>query len=70
MDKFKNFSIFNVSNTYTKTRPRNMQPFFTAVKMIIFRLKIVIFFLVIAQNIDCGYTLEPHQSNEYPQSND
>ena len=28
-------------------------------------------FLIFAQNIDCGYTFEPHQrggSNEYPQS--
>ena len=28
-------------------------------------------FLIFAQNIDCGYTLEPHRrgdSNEYPQS--
>ena len=30
-----------------------------------------LFFLIFAQNIDCGYTLEPHWrggSNEYPQS--
>ena len=36
-----------------------------------FRLKIVIFFLFFAQNIDCEYTLEPPQrggSNEYPRS--
>ena len=33
--------------------------------------KILIFFLIFAQNIDCGYTLEPPRrgsSNEYPQS--
>ena len=33
--------------------------------------KILIFFLFFAQNIDCGYTLEPPRrggSNEYPQS--
>ena len=44
---------------------------FTAVKMTIFRWKIVfVFFLIFAQNTDCGYTLEPPQrgvSNEYPQ---
>ena len=31
----------------------------------------MIFFLLFAQNIDCGYSLEPHRrggSNEYPQS--
>ena len=31
----------------------------------------LIFFLIFAQNIDCGYTLEPPRrggSNEYPQS--
>ena len=41
-----------------KTHPCNIQQFFTPVKMIIFRLKIVIFFLIFAQNIDCWYTLE------------
>ena len=37
----------------------------------IFKYKNVTFFLIFAQNIDCGYTLEPPQrggSNEYPQS--
>ena len=36
-----------------------------------FHLKISDCFLIFAQNIDCGYTLEPPQwdgSNEYPQS--
>ena len=35
-----------------------------------FRIKIQIFFHISAQNIDCGYSLEPpHRgSNEYPQS--
>ena len=37
--------------------------------MKIFSGKILIFFLIFAQNIDCGYMLEtPQQSNEYPQS--
>ena len=34
-------------------------------------VKFLIFFLIFAQNIDCGYTLEPPRrggSNEYPQS--
>ena len=37
----------------------------------IFRWKILIFFHISAQNIDCGYSLEPPQrggSNKYPQS--
>ena len=31
-----------------------------------FQIKILIFFHIPAQNIDCGYSLEP--PNEYPQS--
>ena len=36
-----------------------------------FQMIFFLFFLIFAQNIDCGYTLEPPQrggSNEYPQS--
>ena len=36
-----------------------------------FQMNIFDIFLIFAQNIDCGYTLEPPQrggSNEYPQS--
>ena len=36
-----------------------------------FQMKILIFFLIFAQNINCGYALEPPQrdgSKEYPQS--
>ena len=36
-----------------------------------FQKKIFYIFLIFAQNIDCGYTLEPPRrggSNEYPQS--
>ena len=46
--------------------------FFSHVKkMKIFSRKLLIFFLFFAQNIDCGYTLEPPRqggSNEYQQS--
>ena len=41
------------------------------VKTIIFSCKNFDIFLTFAQNIDCGYTLEPPRlggSNEYPQS--
>ena len=36
-----------------------------------FQIKILIFFLCLLKNIDCGYSLEPPRrggSNEYPQS--
>ena len=36
-----------------------------------FQMKFFDIFLIFAQNVDCGYTLEPPQrggSNEYPQS--
>ena len=44
---------------------------FIAVKMKNFQQKKNDIFLILAQNIDCGYTLEPPRrggSNEYPQS--
>ena len=28
----------------------------------------IVVFVIFAQNIDCGYKLEPPHSNEYPQS--
>ena len=54
-----------------KTHPCNIQRFLKLLKMKIFNRKILLFFLFFAQNIDCGYTLEPPRrggSNEYPQS--
>ena len=44
---------------------------FSAIKIEIFRLKNFDIFNIMAQNIDCGYTLAPSWrggSNEYPQS--
>ena len=44
---------------------------FLTLKIKIFQLKKFDIFLIFAQNIDCGYTLEPPRrggSNEYPQS--
>ena len=44
---------------------------FLSFKMENFQLKKFDIFLIFAQNIDCGYTLEPPRrggSNEYPQS--
>ena len=66
-----------ISNNYpmiffiSKTCPCNIQRFLNLLKMKIFNRNFFIFFLIFAQNIDCGYTLEPpHRgsSNEYPQS--
>ena len=45
---------------------KNLQP-----KKVNFQIKILIFFHISAQNIDCVYSLEPPRrggSNEYPQS--
>ena len=44
---------------------------FLALKIENFQLKKIVIFLIFAQNIDCGYTLEPPRRggfNEYPQS--
>ena len=44
---------------------------FLALKIENFQLKIFDIFLIFAQNIHCGYTLQPPRrggSNEYPQS--
>ena len=63
------YSKGNINGNYTKrlqhyitkTRPCNIQQYFTAVKMFIFRRFFLNIFLIFAQNIDCGYTLEPPQ---------
>ena len=57
----------------TKTRQCNIQRFFSQVKIENVHHGNIFFyiFLTFAQNIDCGYTLEPPRrggSNEYPQS--
>ena len=43
-----------------KTCPCNIQQLFTALK-VNFQMKNCDIFLLFAQNIDCGYTLEPFQ---------
>ena len=51
--------------------PMQYTEIFKVVKMKIFSGKFLLFFFIYAQNIDCGYTLEPPRrggSNEYPQS--
>ena len=55
----------------TQTSPCNIQQFLKTVKNDIFWMKICDIFLIFAQNIGRGYTLEPPRrggSNEYPQS--
>ena len=51
--------------------PMQLNRDFLALKIEKFQLKMFDIFLIVAQNIDCGYTLEPPRrggSNEYPQS--
>ena len=54
--------LMNWINCITITSLCNILQFFTAVKTIgNFQMKIFDIFLIFAQNIDCGYTLElPH----------
>ena len=55
----------------TKTRLFKYIENFTSKKTENFQIKISDIFHISAQNIDCGYSLEPPQrggSNEYPQS--
>ena len=46
--------ILSIMKNITKTRSCIIQQYFTAVKMLNLHI-----FLIFAQNIDCGYTLEP-----------
>ena len=51
--------------------PMQYTEIFSPVKIENFQWKMFDIFLIFAQNIDCGYTLEPPRrgrSNEYPQS--
>ena len=62
---------WRTGNTITKTRLFKHTEKFTTKKNGNFQIKILIFFYISAQNIDCGYSLEPPRrggSNEYPQS--
>ena len=48
--------------------PMQYTVIFHGCKNVNFQLKSFDYFQIFAQNIDRGYTLEPPQSNEYPQS--
>ena len=68
----KNFQTYlkDIYFHITKTRPCNLQQFFTVVKKNNFQMKNYDIFYIFAQNIDCWYTFEPPHlggSNEYPQ---
>ena len=53
--------LTNVSKYITQTCPCNLLQYFTAEKNDNFQMKIFDIFLIFAQNIDSGYTLEPPQ---------
>ena len=62
---------FLVQLTHYENMPMQYTEIFKAVKNENFQWKFLDIFLIFAQNIDCGYTLEPPRrggSNEYPQS--
>ena len=55
----------------TKTRLFKYIENFTSKKLENFQIKKTIFFIIFAQKINCGYSLEPPRrggTNEYPQS--
>ena len=59
-----------MSPHYANT-PMQYTEMFLVCKNVHFQMIFLYIFLIFAQNIDCGYTLEPPQrggSNEYPQS--
>ena len=61
---------FNILPHY-ENLPMQCIDIFQVVKFENFQYKICDIFLIFAQNIDCGYTLEPPRrggSNEYPQT--
>ena len=58
----------NNSGYHYENMPMQYTEIFKIVKNENFQKKKFDIFLIFAQNIDCGYTLEPTSSNEYPQS--
>ena len=61
----------NFSSTHYENLPMQYTKNFFSSKIENFHQKNFDIFLIFAQNIDCGYTLEPPRrggSNEYPQS--
>ena len=71
-DKYLNIQIpNNLAVNTLKPKHYENTAIFQGCKNGNFQMKKCHIFLIFAQNIDCGYTLEPPQlggSNEYPQS--
>ena len=64
-------NVFFVSDLHYENLPMQYTEICLALKIENFQLKNFVIFLIFAQNIDCGYALEPPRrggSNEYPQS--
>ena len=62
---------FALGRVHYENLPMQYTEIFLALKIESFQLKKFDIFLIFAQNIDCGYTLEPPRrggSNEYQQS--
>ena len=72
MGLFSNYFLyFNCLENITKTRLFKYIENFTTKKLANFQIKFFNIFHISAQNIDCGYSVEPPRrggSNEYPQS--
>ena len=67
----KGKKILTITEIHYENTPMQYTENILVVKMKIFPGKNLIFFFIFAQNIDCGYTLEPPRrggSNEYTQS--
>ena len=63
--------VCELETTHKENTPMQYNAIFHGCKNVNFQMKNYNIFLKFAQNIDCGYTLEPPQrggSNEYPQS--
>ena len=63
--------ILALMHQHYENMPMQYTAIFHGCKNVHFQLKLFDYFHIFAQNIDCGYTLEPPQrggSNEYPQS--
>ena len=68
---FLSYITFCGKENYYENLPMQYTEIFSPVKIENFHGIIFDIFLIFAQNIDCGYTLEPPRrggSNEYPQS--
>ena len=70
ISKYKKSEVYNSTNHY-ENMPIQIYKRFQLQKLKNFQIKPPIFFYASAQNIDCGYSLEPPRrggSNEYQQS--